>query len=222
MTANPLNLDCFVLPGKLPAGAHIAAAVLVERMQCADLLAAAHAEAEHIQAQALAVLDQARQDAIAIQQDAHRRADETFEALCREAQEKAAAEAVQWLCEEQDLEQQIADQVSLRWRHLTAQVLGETIGKHDQTDILIRRVERKVNDLLSHGQIMIYVAPVALVATKQRFAETAQILVATDEQLSEGQARLETHLLHVHIDLPLLQRELLAQLAGESRRQAHA
>ncbi|QAU24828.1 protein EsaK [Dyella sp. M7H15-1] len=215
MTSNPLRLDLFMLPGELPAGVRISAATLAERKACADLIAKAHDEAQRIHADAAALLEQARQDADAIRQDAHRQAAQEIEALRREAQQAGAAEAVQWLCAEQNLEQAIAREVSLRWRHLTAQVLKETIGKHDQTELLMRRIERKVGELLPHGQIALHVTPSALAAARHSFAETTSITVIADEQLTEGQARLESHLLHVHVDLSVLQHELLAQLASE-------
>lgn len=218
---NPLRLDFFTLPGKLPAHVHVTADVLAQRQACADLVAQAHDDAERIQADAAALLDRAKQDAEAIRYHAHQRATQDIESLRHEAQQSAAADAVQWLCAEQDLEQAIARDVSRRWRHLTARALQEIIGTHDQTELLIRRVERKVDALLSRGQITVYVPPTALAAATRRIAQMAHVSVMADEQLAEGQARLENHLLHVHIDLAVLQNELLTQLAGETWKQAH-
>lgn len=219
---NPLRIPVAVLPGPLPAATVISAAELAARQ---DILAAMEAEraaarddADALRRQAQAELEQARLDADALR-EAARREGERQAVLARE---EAVADAVRWLCCEQEMEGLIACQLALRWRGITAGVLEALLGNCDQSELLLRRVERQVVRLLPRGSVNLHVAPQALRAAEQAYADVPEVAVLADAALSVGQARLDNGLVRIHLDTPALQARVLEQLRGDAREAAHA
>lgn len=219
---NPLNLAVTCLPGPMPAGAIVPAAELARRQDHAAALdalrAAAQADADALRQQAASELEQARRDADALREAARQEAG----AIRVQAREEAIADAVQWLCCEQDMEQLIARELAQRWRSLTARVLDQVLGQGDQNERVLRRVEHKVAELLPRGRLTLAVPPTALAVATQYWAATPQVSVVADPELVPGQARLDNGLVRIHLDTPAHQALLLQQLAGESWRVVHA
>ncbi|PHV11500.1 hypothetical protein [Chitinimonas sp. BJB300] len=219
---NPLQLPLHKVLGPCPTGPIIRAATLAPRITGAEILSAAHTKAERLQHAAEAVLAQAQAEAARIRENAYSLAAEEGAVLAQQACDKAVADTVQWLCDEQALEQVIARQLVARWRPLMATVLGEMLDKVDQTELLLRRIERKVQELLPHGAVSLYVAPLAVASTRTTFMDTPTITVLPDETLAAGQARLDNGLVRIHLDLPAQQQFLLAQLRDNAKQVAHA
>ncbi|PRP69728.1 hypothetical protein BUE93_13615 [Chromobacterium amazonense] len=219
---NPLNLAVATLPGPLPTGCVIRAAELETRRDLAGALerlhAAAREDAEALRLQAQAELEQARREAEALREAAWQDA----AAIRRQARDEAVDEAVQWLCCEQEMEQLIARELAQRWRTLTARVLEELLGQSDQNQLLLRRVERKVAELLPRGRVTLCVAPSALAVAARAWASAPEVKVMADSGLASGQARLDNGLVRIHLDEPAHQARVLQQLAGEPERVAHA
>ncbi|POA99796.1 protein EsaK [Chromobacterium sinusclupearum] len=219
---NPLNLPVILLPGPMPAGTIVSAAELAARRDQAAALEALHAaareDAEALRRQAQAELEQARREAEALREAARQDA----AAIRHQARDEAVDEAVQWLCCEQEMEQLIARELAQRWRTLTARVLDEVLGQSDQNQLLLRRVERKVAELLPRGRVTLCVSPSALAAATRAWASAPEVKVMADPGLATGQARLDNGLVRVHLDEPAHQARVLQQLAGEPGRVAHA
>ena len=211
---NPLNISLLTLPGPLPEAPLIRAAEVKRRADHAAALDALHhaaqARADALQHEAEARLQQAQREAEALLATAQQEA----QALRRQAYDKAINEAVQWLCCEQDMEQLIARELTRRWRTLTAQVLEELLGQYDQNELLLRRVERKVAELLPRGSLTLSVAPSALASATRTWAETPEVCIRADASLLAGEAWLDNGLVRIHLDTPAHQASLLAQLAG--------
>ncbi|MGQ5524539.1 hypothetical protein ACUHMQ_14940 [Chitinimonas sp. PSY-7] len=222
MAMNPLQLTLHKIPGPRPLGPIIHANALAPQLAGAEVLAAAHAEADRLKQAAQAVLAQAHAEATRIREIAYSLAAEESAAMVQQACDKAVADTVEWICHEQVLEQRIARQLASRWRSLMAKVLGELLGKADQTELLLRRVEHKVQELLPDGRVSLHVAPSALVSTSTAFTDIPMVTVSPDEMLSPGQARLDNGLVRIHLDLPAQQQFLLEQLAGNTKQVAHA
>lgn len=219
---NPLQLPVRTLPGARPAGPHLPAATLRRHLDGADVVATAHAAATQLRLEAEAVLAQAQREAEAIHTQALHEAAEERTTLGQQARDQAVADSLQWLCEEQQLEQELARQLAQRWRSLTANVLEELLTKNDQTEMLLHRLQRKVAELLPQGRLALQVAPAELDATRRAFAAAAAVAVSADAALAAGQAVLDNGLVRIHLDLPAYQRWLLEQLAGQPRRSVHA
>ncbi|WFO13411.1 hypothetical protein MAY82_03660 [Edwardsiella ictaluri] len=92
-------------------------------------------------------------------QQIREQAQQEGERLARQKQEEAIADAVQWLCQEQDLEQYLANQLAQRWRQLTAQVIEELLGKQEQNALLIRKVHQLVVSRFAQGRLTLSVSP---------------------------------------------------------------
>lgn len=211
MSPNPLGIPVLTLPGPLPPATVIAAADLDSRSDAAKL-----------REQAVAELEQARQEADALREAVLREAEREIEQLKRQARDTAVANAVQWLCQEQEMEQLIASQLTMRWRGLTARVLDKLLGKSDQNEFLLRRVEREVEELLPHGRLTLCVEPAALMTATQAYTGTPEITVVADAELVPGQARLDNGLVHIYLDERAYRTRLLQQLAGQTERMVYA
>lgn len=221
MTSNPLQLHCLHLPTAVPARPLIRAAELQAPQDAAAVLAAAQDAAEQLQARARAALTEAEAEAETIRAQARQAAAQERATLARQARDEAVAAAVQWLCDEQTLEQHIAQRMARRWRHVTANALEQLLGKTDQSELLLHRIERQVAQLLPQGSLTLEVAPEHLPEAQRAFGTAAT--VTADPALASGQATLDNGLLRIHLDLPAQQRWLLAQLSGdEVAEAAHA
>ena len=213
---NPLHISLHTLPGPIPETPIMRATDLRLRQELAmaldELQRAAQANANALQHEAEAQLEHARHEAEALLATAHHEA----HTLRRQAYDKAIAEAVQCLCCEQDMEQLIARELTQRWRALTAQVLEELLGQFDQNELLLRRVERKVAELLPKGSLLLSVAPCALASATRMWADTPEVSVTADATLASGEAWLDNGLVRLHLDTPTHQARLLEQLAGSS------
>ncbi|MCD4486060.1 hypothetical protein LQR31_16425 [Chromobacterium vaccinii] len=219
---NPLQIPVAVLPGPLPTATVISAAELAARQDISAAMeaerAAARDDADALRRQAQAELEQARLDADALREAARLEG----ERLAVLAREEAVADAVRWLCCEQEMEGLIARQLALRWRGITAGVLEALLGNCDQSELLLRRVERQVARLLPRGSVNLHVAPQALRAAEQAYADVPEVAVLADAALSVGQARLDNGLVRIHLDTPAHQARVLEQLRGDAREVAHA
>lgn len=211
MSSNPLHIPVLTLPGPLPPGTVILATELVAR-----------SDIERLRELAVAELEQAQQDADALREAALRAAEQEIEQLKQQARDTAITDAVQWVCGEQEIEQLIARQLAMRWRGLTARVLDKLLGKSDQNELLLRRVEREVAELLPHGRLTLYVEPTARMAATRAYVEIPEVTVVADTELASGQARLDNGLVRICLDERAYQTKLLQQLAGEAERVNHA
>ncbi|WP_175007351.1 hypothetical protein [Burkholderia lata] len=197
-----MNIPVLTLPGLLPSGTVISAAELAGRV-----------DIERMRAQAAADLAQAREAADSLREAALHAAEEEVERLRQEARDTAVAEAVQWVHDECELEQRIAHQLAIRWRGLTASVLDRLLGTIDQNELLLRRVEQEVAELLPHGRLTLYMQPAALLAATRTYAERPEITLLGDEELGPGQARLDNGLVRISLDERAYRARLLRQLA---------
>ncbi|MFM0515626.1 hypothetical protein, partial [Paraburkholderia sp. RL17-373-BIF-A] len=182
----------------------ISAADLVDRVEIAKLRAQAEAE-----------LKQAKQDATAMRAAALEAAEHDIAVLRQQAYDHAVADAVQWICREQHIEKSIAAQLTMRWRKVMAEILEGLLGKTENTELLLRRVEREVGERLPHGRLTLYVEPAAVAAATRNFLEVPAILVVADAELSNGQARLDNGLVCVYFDERRYQAKLLQELARD-------
>ncbi|MBT2869683.1 hypothetical protein JQK19_20850 [Chromobacterium violaceum] len=219
---NPLNLDIRRLPGRLPAGDVIASAELDDRQRLDDTLAGLRAEAQSLRDAARAELEQARRDGEALRAALRSQGEEECERLRQAARGEAAAEAVEWLCAEQELERRVAEAVSARWRRLTAKALEELLGGIDQNELMLRRVEQRVAEWLPKGALTLLVPVDGLERARQHYVGLPSVRVRAAAELGPGQARLENELLRIHLDGPAHQAWLLRQLAGDTEHIVHA
>nr|WP_241772414.1 type III secretion protein [Edwardsiella ictaluri] len=177
---NPLHLPFTTLPGALPSQGYLTAHSLHEReeMQCAIAASLHQAEEQAcaIRAAADDLLAQARVQAQQIREQAQQEG----ERLARQKQEEAIADAVQWLCQEQDLEQYLANQLAQRWRQLTAQVIEELLGKQEQNALLIRKVHQLVVSRFAQGRLTLSVSPPALAHAQAAWADNQRITLTAD------------------------------------------
>lgn len=211
MNSNPLCIPVLILPGPLRSGTVILAAELDD-----------HSNVAVLREQAAAELAQARQDAQALRDVALRSAEREIEQLRCQARESAIAEAVQWLQQEQEMERLIASRLATRWRELTARVLKKLLSDSDQNELVLRRVECEVTQLLLQGRLTLYVEPAAFDTATRAYAATPELAVVADAELGVGQARLDNGLVRISLDECAYQSGLLAQLAGEVEGVAYA
>ena len=220
--SNPLNLNITKLPGVLPRTPVISIFELAERQQCAsacsEILDAAKKDAQALRTEAENVLEKAHQEAGVVLSQARHEA----QRLRIQTEQETIASAVQWLCAEQDIERKIASELNHRWRALTAQVLQELLGQSDQKELLLRRVERKVAELLPVGRVTLFVAPQVQDDASQLWSEISGVIVRADPSLSEGQALLDNGLVRIHLNTQEYQHQLLAQLSETPERKQHA
>lgn len=218
---NPLNLVIGTLPGPCPRE-RLTQDLLAEREQTRqrldEILAQGHEAAAALRAEGEVCLGQAREEAARLLDAARSEA----KALAQAARASAAEEAVQWLCGEQEMEQLIAREVSQRWRHLTAQALEELLGQQDQNALLLRRIERRVTELLPGGRVTLLLPPAAMGAASASWGEVNEVTLQADPDLSEGQAILDNGLVRIHLDNPVQQASVLERFidAPATRQQA--
>lgn len=144
-------------------------------------------------------------------QQIREQAQQEGERLARQKQEEAIADAVQWLCQEQDLEQYLANQLAQRWRQLTAQVIEELLGKQEQNALLIRKVHQLVVSRFAQGASP-SASPPGSGACQAAWADNQRITLTADPSLREGQALLDNGLLRIHVDSQAQQSRLLQLL----------
>ncbi|MBC8642799.1 hypothetical protein IAG25_39095 [Caballeronia sp. EK] len=206
-----MNIEMLVLPGTLPPEDVIPAANL-----------AARSEIESLRRRALAELEQAERDSIATREAALRATEEEVELLKRRARDAAISDAVRWMCTENDMERQIASQLTVRWRKLTAQIIEKLLGKSEHNELLLRRVEREVAEQLPHGALTLYVEPAALITAELIFADRPEVVVVSDAELAGGQAKLDNGLFCLHLDQREYQTKLIERLVNTGERVNHA
>lgn len=213
---NPLNLSIDTLPGPLTRLEKLSIDSLAERETLRhtleQILAQGRVEAARLKAEGECCLTQAKEEARCI-------IDEANIAAIRIAQEtrtSAVDEAVQWLCAEQEMERKIAREVGQRWRHLTAQALGELLGQQDQNELLLRRIERRVTEQFPAGRLRLHLSPGAMTAAGEHWRNVASVELIAEPTFGEGCAILDNGLVRIHLDTTEQQARVLAQFVDDS------
>ncbi|EAA3660112.1 type III secretion protein [Salmonella enterica] len=196
---NPLNLVIRTLPGPCPQE-RLTRDLQAEREQIhqrlAEILDQGREEASALRSEGEACLAQAKEEASRLIEAAKIEAKE----LVLKARVSAAEEAVQWLYDELEMEQRIANELSQRWRNLIAQSLDELLGQQDQNALLLRRIEKRVTELLPSGRVTLILPPTAMASAIDRWKDITEVTLQVDSTLSEAQAILDNGLVRIHLD----------------------
>lgn len=162
--------------------------------------------------QAQDILEQARSkaDAIVLQAqieigEMHQRAaDEAKQnaaLLAEQAKQHAISKTVDWIVDEVSIEQVIAKQMSERIRSLVTVAIREYSAIQDVSEILVRRLTKPIDEQLAKGCVTLKVHPNILPSVSSTLDKSDGLTIVADDRLGDRQARLETSLVRVDIDL---------------------
>ncbi|CAH0535967.1 HrpE/YscL family type III secretion apparatus protein [Vibrio marisflavi] len=174
----------------------------LEKMERAqDILEQARSRANALVEQAQQELEQARCEISEMHQRAAQEAKQSATLLAEQAKEQAISKTVDWIVDEVSIEQVIAKQMSERIRSLVTVAIREYSATQDVSEILVRRLTKPIDEQLAKGNVTLKVHPNAMHSIRGTLGENDGLTVVADDGLSDKQARLETALVRVDIDL---------------------
>lgn len=215
---NPLQLNVQTLPGLMPAAGIMKYDELAERERINEninvLLCQANADAARI-----------RQEADNILCDAHSKAEklmiktqEETESLQQKAKEQAVSEAIVWLCDVNEIERSLIDELEGRWCCVLAEVLEALLGQQNQNELLLNEIQRKMKTHYFEGQLIVTLPPGVRDLSAKLWGENNSVTLREDPLLREGQATIENDLVKIRLDLPEQQNQILAALKADPHR----
>ena len=134
----------------------------------------------------------------------------------------AVNDAVKWMCDELQLEKEIAKELNRRWHTFTAQILKEVFEQADLDQLMLRRIENRVTELLASGRITLSVPSSLFNETKNQWANFTDVNVISDSTLNNGQAILDNGLVRIHLDVPSQLEHLIKQLQATAEGRQYA
>ena len=184
-----------------PQKSIIPATELAECVMGSAELHTAQLEADALKHDAQALISDAQRAVETIQQQAYLDSQADAAEGVEAARTHVIEETLDWLVAEGQLELAIASRLEERIRILAAQALLEFSGKQDHTELLVRRLARKIPETIRHGQLQLRVSSSRLASVQAAFEGEPHIQVSTDDTLAEAHAVLENNLVRLQIDL---------------------
>ncbi|MBB6155187.1 flagellar biosynthesis/type III secretory pathway protein FliH [Pseudomonas sp. JAI115] len=207
-----LTIPCIYLPGSSPHGQFIAAEELQAHFDAASALNQAHEACESLYQQAALVLDQAHEEAEQIRQQAYQQG-QLEAAQTWSVQHQALIEqTLQWHVQQSELETAMVQHLDGRLRALVAAALQEFIGEQHAADLLVQRVQQRLNHFLHEGTLTLHVAAAGHAQIQASLATHPHVRVVGCAALTAAQARLQSPLFTLHIDLDQHLDSLLSRL----------
>lgn len=220
MTGLRIPITC--LPGPVPPGPVISACELAHYFDASKVLMHANDEAACLVKQAQETLAEAEQDSVRIRDSARRQGIAEAESEIAAIRVTTVDQTVEWLIAERELEVAIAAHLDTRIRALLAQALEEFIGEQDGADLILRRLRKRIPQLIADEPFTIRVAPQQIPAIEQAFADQPHLRVTADEALRPGQAVLETRLVTLNLDLDVHLQSILSRIRyGQAETPCH-
>lgn len=210
MTGLRIPITC--LPGPVPPGPLIPAGELARYFDASQVLMKANDEATCLFRQAQEALAEAEQDGVRIRERARRQGIAEAESKIAAIRVTTVDQTVDWLIAERELEVAIAGHLDTHIRALLAQALEEFIGELDGADLILRRLRKRIPQLIADEPFTIRVPPEQIQAVEQAFADQPHMRVTADEGLRPGQAVLETRLVTLNIDLDVHLQSIVSRL----------
>lgn len=194
-----------------PQKAVISAAELDFHIAASQRLLSTQQKAQAMEQQALEIISTAEHEAEKIRQDAYIESQAQAAQHIETARYKAIEEAVDWLEAESNIELGIANRLEERIRSLAVSALFEFSGKQDQAELSVRRLSRKIPEMIRNDRLRLRVHPLSFSVVQHAFQET-HVTVSADETLAMGQAELESDLVRIKLDVDAHLNILIARL----------
>ncbi|MCL9783731.1 hypothetical protein M9194_20100 [Vibrio sp. S4M6] len=175
--------------------------VIEQAEQAHDIVENAKHQAEQIQLQAQRDLDRAQLEIEDMHRQAIAEAEQTAAFVVQQAKDVAISQSIDWIADEVSLEKVIALQMGEKIRALIAQAVREYAALEDVSEILLRRLSKPVEEQLKKGSVDLMVHPEVLPKLSQKVAKGDGLNLIADASLTVKQARLETPLVRVELDL---------------------
>lgn len=203
------------LPGPRPLDAVICADELAHYYTAQQIVAKANEHAAQVSADLEQRIATARDEIQAIREHARQAGMDDAEHALQRLREQTIADTVDWLIAEDQLERQIANGLDQWIRHLLTQATAAWLDERNGIDDLMRRVKQRLESMDDRELASLYVAPCVDAAVREALAAMPRVRIHTDATLSAGQARLESRLALIHLDLDA-HRDLILQRLSHS------
>lgn len=210
----PLPVSVLHVKGSKPQSSIIPAKELRRYVQDNATLQDLEQEITRLQQAAEEGLSNAYQHAAQIREQARIQGQQEGEHWAEQARDQAINDSVVWLVDESNLEHTIANRLEEHIRCLAAQALAEFADGQDPAELLVRRLVRKVPEMLRDGQLQLRVHAWVLAKVQLAFQDQPRVKISADDALTPGQAVLENDLVTVMIDLDTHLSVLLERLKG--------
>lgn len=189
------------LAGCAPVGPIVSADTMASMSDAAVMLDAARADAEACRQAAQAALASAQAEAQHIREAARLAGEVDARDTIEAARVAAVDAAVAWLVEEVTLEQAVVASLDKRIREAMAHALAVFVEQQDQTAMLARRIARSVPGLVADGALTVRAHPTRADSVSAAFASCTALRVIPDVRLAPAQARIESPLATICIDV---------------------
>ncbi|CAI8807416.1 hypothetical protein [Pseudomonas zeae] len=209
---NLLTIPCIHLPGSCPHARVIPALELQEHFQAAAALTRAQEACKDLHDQARLVLEQAQNQAENIRQEAYQQGLQDAAQTLAAQQQSLVEETLDWHVSQARLEATLAQHLDTRIRAMVAAVLEEFIGEQVAADLIVKRVQRRLSDVLSAGTVTLHVSDSCQPQACEELGAYPHVRIVTCTSLQPRQARVQTPLFTLHIDLDKHLNSLLSRL----------
>ncbi|WP_051673175.1 hypothetical protein [Pseudomonas chlororaphis] len=206
-----LTIPCVYLPGSSPYTQFIPAEELQEHFAAASALAQAHEACEALHQQANLTLEQAHEEAEQIRQQAYHQGMLEAAQAWAEQQQALIDQTLEWHVSQTQLEATLTQHLDTRIRALVAVVLEEFVGEQNAADLMVKRIHQRLG-LLNEGAITLHVSDTCQSRAREHLGAYPNVRVVSCSSLKSAQARVQTALFTLHIDLDQHLDSLLSRL----------
>lgn len=201
------------LPGPPPLDVIIPADDLVHYYTAQQIVANAKDQAASILAELEEHIAAARDDVQNIREQARLAGMDQAKQQLDRLREQAIADAVEWLVAEDQLECHIANSLDEQLRSLLTQAMSAWLDERNVVDDLMRRVKQSLEAMAGQELASLYIPPGIDAALREELSAMPRVRIYTDATLTGGQARLESRLILIRLDLDSHRRLLLDRLS---------
>ncbi|WNN43895.1 FliH/SctL family protein [Winslowiella toletana] len=203
-----------------PAGTLIHASQLAEFLAAEDIIAAAQAQAEQILQRAELDAEHLQQYCDKAQEAARQEGLMQVEEEAPALRQQAVADTIQWLIETHEVERRVVEQLEVRLRRIMVQVFEEFYGQQNDARLLMAHLHRHIDALLDEATGTLHVNESQYDELRQAFVTHPQLRVKPDARLQPGEARLNTSLVSLYLNLDEQLQSILSRLEQLSQESA--
>lgn len=182
-----------------------------------EVMDEAQATAQAIEQAAQAYYQNTEQECENIRTLAYQEGLEQAKQALPELQRITINDTVEWLVAEQQLEHAIIQRLVPHLQHMLAQALQEYVGEQDSTDILLRRLQQRLPQMLAEQAGTLQVSVEQYPAVTHALAGYSGLRIEACAERPPGTALLTTPFAILSIDLDAHLQAILSRLGSEPK-----